>query len=131
MKAALVSAAVSILIVIVDRYFFHRSDIRRSTVRDIKQKLVAMKNDPPWSTNGENVYFEKVRETAALLDLEFEELWKCSFPWQNRRVRRAWVKFRNIEEDEWKSENANRKPNYDSLTKDEFLQEVDKVLRRL
>jgi len=130
--AALVSATVSLLITIISRWIFSREDRRFPILVLIQEELLKLHKNPPWSTNGGNVYFEKARESAKPLQKYFDRLRMVSFPRRNCAVQKAWKAFANINEAEWKAAHPNRLVNFsDSLSKEEYLEEVSKVLEAL
>ena len=126
-----ISATVSITVVAVSRWVFSRSDRRFPILVLIQEELLKIQKDPPWSTNGGNVHFEKIRETTKRLQPYFDRLRMVSFPRRNCSVQKAWSKFKNIREDDWNAAHSNREQKYDSLTKEEFLAEVTKVLNAI
>jgi len=126
--AAIISAFVSISIVAISRWIFSRADRRFPILVLIQEKLPEVQSNPPWDTNGGNVHFERIQKIAKPLQLYFDRLRMVSCPRKNCAVQKAWHEFRNISEKEWKARHPNRTTNYDSLSKVEFLQEVDKIL---
>jgi len=129
--SALISASVSLFVVVISRWVFSRTDRRFPILVQIQDQLLKLQKDPPWSTNGGNVYFEKVRETAATIDPYFDRLRMVSFPVYECAAQKAWKRFRYIDEEKWKKAHPNRSANYDSLTKEEYLAELKQVLDSL
>jgi hypothetical protein len=129
--AAIISAAVSITVVGISRWVFSRSDRRFPILVLIQEELLKLQKDPPWSTNGGNIDFDKVRSTAEPLQRYFDRLRMVSFPRRNCPAQKAWREFSGIQEDKWKAAHPNRAHNYDSLTNKEYLIELKKVLDAL
>lgn len=129
--AVIISATVSVVIVAVSRWIFSRSDRRFPILVSIQEQLLQLQKNPPWSTNGENIYFEKVREVAMPVQPYLDRLRMVSFPRRNCVVQRAWAKFSNIHEQEWRAKHPKRERNFDALTKQEFIEEVAKVLNAI
>ncbi|MDR1284218.1 MAG: hypothetical protein LBK99_25880 [Opitutaceae bacterium] len=129
--SALISAAVSISVVAISRWAFSRNDRRYTILVIIQEKLLTLQADPPWDTSGGNIHFHRLPEIAKPLQPYFDRLRMVSFPKRECRVQKAWNKFKSIEEEEYKKARAKGAPQYDSMTKEEFKSEIDKILNKI
>jgi len=128
--AALISAIVSISIVGISRWVFSRNDRRFPILVLIQAELLKIMQDPPWDANGGFVDFKRIPEISKKLEPLFDQLSLVSWPCRKCAVRKAYLDFSSIEENAWKAAHPQRE-RYDIMKKEEFLEEIRKILKSI
>ena len=125
--SALISALVSVSVIGVSRWIFSRNDRRFPILVLIQTELLKLMADPPWDANGGFVDFKRIPETAKRLQPLFDQLSLVSWPVRNCPVQKAFKRFTDIRERQWKSDHPKREK-YDIMQKEEFLDEIKPML---